>query len=411
MKRISLIAAALAALLAAPVLADVGRTDPYYRSMFVGADAAKAGGYFVPIAKESMVRNTSGNCGYCSIEIIARHLGLKNMHGFAQGKGGCTSSSMARDLDRYGVKYKNATNRADGIATMKEFLAADCPVLFSIPGHALVCCGWTDTPGIGERIWVVDNTGREGCQIKGWTKAEFDRRFDGWVCGLFPIFPGRPWHPRTPPGPAPTPHVDPPADLLTNPLAKRVDELEGRLKALEKGDATTPGHATLHEKLKNLEGKLPEVLANVQAVTSQMGGVSGLLQKAQDDLPKLGGLVEKLKADGLLTDAKAEKAHAILDKLTAFAPKVIALEEKVGPVLNAVPWGTILGSIGAGGGVAGLLLSLFMGFAKAKTGGGADPLAAVLTALQGLRETIHAKAAPAAPIVVQVPSAPAAPPA
>jgi len=360
--------------------------DRYYESMFAGAQAARDGGYFVPIAKECMVRNTSGNCGFCSIEIIARHLGLKNLVGFADGKGGCTSSSMAGWLTKYGVKFKNATNRADGVATMKEFLAADCPVLFSIPGHALVCCGWTETPDLGERIWVVDNTGREGCVIKGWPKAEFDRRFDGWVCGLFPIFPGRPWHPRTPPAPAPTPHVDPPADLLSNPVAKRIDELEARLKALEKGDAATPGHATLAEKLKGLEGKFPEVLANVQAVVSQLGGVSGLLEKARDDLPRLGALVDKLKTDGVLTAEKADKAHVILDKLAAFAPKVIELESKVGPVLSAIPWGTILGSFGAGGGILGLIFAIIAMFLKSKSGAPpADPLATILALLQGLK--------------------------
>lgn len=375
----------------------------YYESSLAGARAAAAGGgKFIPIAQECMVRNTSGNCGFCSIEICARHLGYTNMRGFAVGKGGCTSSSMASWLNKYGVKFKNATSRAEGVKLMQESLAADVPVLFSIPGHALVCNGWTNTPELGERIWVVDNTGREGCQIKGWTKSEFDRRFDGWVCALFPLFPGRSRPPATPPPGPPTPHVDPTPDLFSNPLQKRIDELETRLKNLEKGD--TPGHATLAEKLKNLEGKVPELLTQVQTITSQFGGVQGILQKTSDDLPRLAGVIDQLKKDGLLTDAKASKAHEILDKVVAGVGRFAEVEKKIEPIVTAVPWGTILGSIGSGAGGLGLLLSLVMGFARARAAApaGQDPLALILSALHGLKQ---APVQTPAPVVVHVPAA------
>src|SRR5262245_35327730 len=103
-----------------------------------------------------MVINVGGNCGYCSIEICARFQGMTNMAGFSRGKGGCTASSMARELDAVGVEYMSATNRADSIKIMSQFLAAGKPVLFSIPGHALVCCGWTKASDGREFIWVVD---------------------------------------------------------------------------------------------------------------------------------------------------------------------------------------------------------------------------------------------------------------
>jgi hypothetical protein len=346
---------------------------------------------FVPISQECMVRNTSGNCGFCSIEIIARHMGMAHMRGFAVGKGGCTASSMAGWLNKYQVKYKQSTNRAESIAIMREFLDADLPVLFSIPGHALVCHGWTNTPELGERIWVVDNTGREGCQMKGWTKAEFDRRFDGWVCGLFPIFPGR--SPRVPPAPSPiTPHVNPTPDLLANPLAKKVDELEARLKVLEKDDKTAP----LQEKVSKLEGKLPEILNKVQDVVAQFGGVQGLLAKAEADLPRLGSLVDRLKADGVLTDQKAQKAHDILDKVIPFVGRVADVEKKIDPLISAIPWGTILGAFGGGTGFMGLIMAAFALFRRvraARSDAPADPLALILAALQGLKND---KAPPAA---------------
>lgn len=411
MKRISLFAmtALLSAFLAGPAHAQfqqpplppwakqttVTVTDKYYESLFHGAQAARDGGYFIPISKECMVRNVAGNCGYCSIEIIARHLGMKQMEGFSRGKHGCTSDSMARELDRVGVKYKNATGRNAGIATMKEFLAADCPVLFSIPRHALVCCGWTDTPELGERIWVVDNTGREGCVIKGWTKAEFDRRYDGWVMGLFPIFPGRPWHPRTPPAPAPAPHVDPPTDLVTNPLAKRVDDVESRLKALEKDD----GKAVLGDKLQKVEGKLPEILATVQSLSTQVGGLPGLAKKVEEDLPKLNGLVDKLKTDGVLSEEKAAKVREFLDKVAPHVNNFAEFAKKADPEIqalkSAVPWGAILGGAVPGG--LGMILSIVLPLLlRSGKGSGTDPLHAIL-ALLAAKNAPAAVAAPSPP--------------
>lgn len=353
-------------------------------------------GYFIPIAREHMVINVGGNCGFCSVEICARYLGLKELHGFSKGKHGTNSSDMARWLDRYGVRYKQATSRSASLELMRECLADGRPVLFSIPGHALVCCGWTKSAAGGEYLWVVDNTGREGATIKGWPKAEFDRRFSGWVCGLFPIFPGnRPWH-KPPDAPKPGPHVDPTPDMLTSPLAKQLAELDARLKGLE-GKTTAvekkqDEHVGLLDRLKE---KQPEILAALGTLKDQMGGVGGLLQKGAD----LGPLVDKLKADGLITADKADKAHAILEKLAAVAPKVKDLEEKVGPVVSAIPWGAILGGIGSGGSLLAILMGLLGAFGKAKSGGG--DLSTILGAIAGIKDAIHAKS----PIVVAAPPA------
>lgn len=358
------------------------------------AAPVSAEGKFVPISKECMVRNTSKNCGFCSIEIIARHMGMEHMRGFAVGKGGCTASSMAGWLKRYNVQFEQATSRGASIALMKKFLDADLPVLFSIPGHALVCHGWTVTPELGERIWVVDNTGREGCVMKGWPKAEFDRRFDGWVCGLFPLFPGR--TPRTPPGPKtpPGPHVDPTPDLLVNPMAKRMEELEARLKALEK---EAPAIVAVREEVKGLKGKLPELVEKVGGVVAKFGGVEGILAMAQEDLPKLKSLVDRLKADGLLTDAKASKANEILDKVVSHVGRIAEVEKRIDPIISAVPWGTILGSLGAGTGGLGAILGMFALLRRARGGSAApgtpDVLATILSAIQALRADKPAAAA------------------
>lgn len=178
----------------------------------------------MPIAQSSMVRNVGGNCGFASIEIIARHQGYTNMHGFANGKGGSWPEIMATWLNRYGVEHEQVHSRTQGLALMRKFLEQKRPVLFSIPGHALVCCGWTWSPQGDERIWVVDNTGYEACVVKGWPKREFDARFDGWVCGLWNCRPFRPNYPppQVTPGPGKTPHIDPPPDLISPTVAPQV---------------------------------------------------------------------------------------------------------------------------------------------------------------------------------------------
>lgn len=221
---------------------------------------------FIPIAPSSMVLNVGGNCGFATIEIIARHLGFEALHGFSKGKGGCTPSSMAQWLDKYGVEYMQASDRTNAIKILKQFLAAKKPVLFSIPGHALVCCGWTHSADGRELIWVVDNTGPEGAKIKGWPKSEWDQRFDGWVCGLIRcpnrprIFPG--------PGPRPSPHVDPTPDLV-NPQPKPVTPPAAPVPVIDTS-LLDKLKADFEAKLTANGGDLSKVKADLEAAHAKL---------------------------------------------------------------------------------------------------------------------------------------------
>lgn len=317
-----------------------------------GARAEAPTGAFVEIPPECRVKNTSGNCGFCAIETIGRYQGINTLHGFARGKGGCTSASMAGWLRKYGVEFEQATRRSESIELMRNYLAKGQPVLFSIPGHALVCCGWTKTADGREYMWVVDNSGSERAEIKGWPKAEWDRRFDGWVCALRPIFPLRPDRPDRPgPGPKPGPHVDPTPGTVPTPIVP----------------GPVPGPAP--DKLAEFEKRWEARLAAMRELAEKAAAVAGKAASVLDsELPRLQGAVDKAKELGLISAERADQAHRILDGVGVIAPKVAELENKVVEARAGGDTSRLIGLGGGGLGILGLLTGIFAFFRRPATG-------------------------------------------
>lgn len=184
-------------------------------------------GTYITIAPEHRVKNTNGNCAFCAIETIVRHQGVTELQGFSKGKGGATPSTMRSYLNARKIEYKDTPQgaRAVGWANIRANIAEGRPVMFDIPGHALVCCGITTKAG-REYVWVIDNTGAEGLKPKGWLKSEFDAKFGGWTCAIQRCRPGFCPPPKTTPK---TPHIDPPDEPIDNPkqtdLAAKLDKL------------------------------------------------------------------------------------------------------------------------------------------------------------------------------------------
>lgn len=195
--------------------------------------AGEPSGHYIDIAKSNMVANTpinhgfqrlEGNCMYASFETCARQLGITELYGSSKGRGGATADDLASLAYSKGVEYKLHSqdyrivqngqwvrDHAGGWKLIQESIASGCPVVFTIEGHGLVCNGiLTDDKG-QQTVYVIDNTGPEGCRCKGWSKDEFDAKFTGGVCQLCPrrgVCPG----PNCPTCPPPfKPHVDPPA--------------------------------------------------------------------------------------------------------------------------------------------------------------------------------------------------------
>lgn len=242
---------ALLALVAFAGLANAqALRDPQDRPVAQAAPAGKPSGRLVKIAPENIVRNTSGNCAWCALETIARHNGVRSLFGVSRGRGmanfymrsdGQNDSDISRHLRASGVEFvESVGDKARGWKLIVECLEADSPVLFSIPGHALVCCGATTDAAGKQFVWIADNTGHEGGQIKGWPMAEFDARFTGWVCGLrrHPTCPGPNCQPSINVQPAgPSIHIDPspqtvPEPTPVVPATPKPDPMADVLKAI-----------------------------------------------------------------------------------------------------------------------------------------------------------------------------------
>ena len=151
-------------------------------------------GKVIKLEKWMVVSNTSGNCAYCAIETCARAQGFTELDNSAWRKGGSTDSDIKRLLDKTGIEYYLVEEAGNRENLLRQAIDSGRPCVFTIPGHALVCNGYSD-----ERVWVTDNTGKEGLKTYGWTWSEWRKlNQGGYVCCL--------WRrPRVAPGPGPNP--------------------------------------------------------------------------------------------------------------------------------------------------------------------------------------------------------------
>jgi hypothetical protein len=326
--------------------------------------AGQVTGYYVPVPKDDMVLNVAGNCGFCSVEILGRYQGIEALRGFSRGKGGCTSSSMSSWLRKYNIDFEIVHGHRAATELLQRYLAKGQPVAFTIPGHVVVANGWTKAADGREYIWVIDNSGRERAQIKGWPKAEFDRRFSGWALGLRPIFPLRPDRPNQP---RPGPHVDPTPGVTIPPPPQpaaqpapmpvapdHLVELEKRLAALEQGLAAQS-----------------QTAVRVQDVAEKAASLAGgLVSKVNEELPRLKDAVGQAKDLGLLSAEKADRVNAALEKVAAIGGMVTEAREKIAEVrAEAQADGTQNRTVGLLGGGLGILGAVFGAFAAFRNRG------------------------------------------
>lgn len=264
----TLIALTLFALVHPAAAAPLSRQaqERYYSSYLSACFRTRGEGKIIWIPSSCFVRNNTGCCAYAAVATCALFQRIAKLYDFAEGKGASWPAKMARDLKRVGyTKFVQVQgSKSKGWGLLKRSIDDGKPCLFSIPGHALVCCGYN-----ASHVWVIDNTGREALKIKGWPLAEWKRRHDGWVLVLNEC---RPWvpQPRPGPGPKPAPHIDPPDELKPEPepkpvtpmvqpvdlgpVLKKLGELEAKIAAIKPGKDGLPGPAGRDGK-PGLDGK------------------------------------------------------------------------------------------------------------------------------------------------------------
>lgn len=140
----------------------------------------------VPIPMEDRVFNETGiQCVWASIECLGRYadepklIGLTN---YPDCKSYASPSSLAVKLKKLNVKFEQTTNRADKSLIIKSVVQDRRGCLFAIPGHAMTLVHYDEKEGIVKYI----NNSDKSLKIRTWTMKEFNQRWDGWICVVYP---------------------------------------------------------------------------------------------------------------------------------------------------------------------------------------------------------------------------------
>ena len=139
----------------------------------------------VPIPRKDRVFNkTSIQCVWCSLECIGRYAEepkLINLTDQRDCKSYASPNSVHRKLTQLGVKFEQTTSKSDKSLIIKSIVEERRGCLFSIPGHAMTLVHYDTKEGIVKYI----NNSDSSLAIRTWTMAEFNKRWDGWVCVIY----------------------------------------------------------------------------------------------------------------------------------------------------------------------------------------------------------------------------------
>lgn len=140
----------------------------------------------VPIPMEHRVFNKTGiQCVWCSLETLGRYanepklIGLTNL---PDCKSYSSPSLAARKLKQLNVKFEQTTSKSDRSLIIKSVVKEKRGCLFAIPGHAMTLVHYDEPAGI---IKYINNSDKY-LKIRTWTMQEFNRRWDGWICVIYP---------------------------------------------------------------------------------------------------------------------------------------------------------------------------------------------------------------------------------
>lgn len=129
--------------------------------------------------------NKSGQCVWNSIENLAHYNGETKLYNITNEdprcQGGASPGSVVPVLNSYKIKFKQTTNRKEGLQLIKEAMADGRAALFSIPGHAMNVIHFDEDSN--RVIYVNNNAPRSNQTI---TVDKFLTMWDGWVLVIYP---------------------------------------------------------------------------------------------------------------------------------------------------------------------------------------------------------------------------------
>lgn len=140
----------------------------------------------VPIPIEDRVFNRTGiQCVWASVECLGRYADEPKLIGLTDHpdcKSYASPSSLAVKLKKLDVKFEQTTNRLDKSLIFKSVVKDRRGCLFAIPGHAMTLVHYDEVGGIVKYI----NNSDKSLKIRTWTLKEFNQRWDGWICVVYP---------------------------------------------------------------------------------------------------------------------------------------------------------------------------------------------------------------------------------
>ena len=143
-------------------------------------------GTMVPVPIEDRVFNETGiQCVWASIECLGRYANEPKLIGITNHpdcKSYASPSSLASKLKKLNVKFEQTTSRSDKSLIIKSVVKDRRGCLFAIPGHAMTLVHYDEQEGI---VKYINNSDRS-LKIRTWTMKEFNQRWDGWICVIYP---------------------------------------------------------------------------------------------------------------------------------------------------------------------------------------------------------------------------------
>jgi hypothetical protein len=140
----------------------------------------------VPVPMENRVFNETGiQCVWASVECLGRYANEPKLISLTKQpdcKGYASPSSLSSKLKKLNVKFEQTTSRSDKSLIIKSVVQDRRGCMFAIPGHAMTLIHYDEKEGVVKYI----NNSDKSLKTRTWTMKEFNQRWDGWICVIYP---------------------------------------------------------------------------------------------------------------------------------------------------------------------------------------------------------------------------------
>lgn len=140
----------------------------------------------VPIPHEDRVFNETGiQCVWAAIECLgnfAEEPKLFKLTDDVECKSYANPNSLAKKLKKLNVKFEQTLDKSDKSLIIKSVVREKRGCLFGITGHAMVLIHYDEA----NRFVKYINNSDKSLKVRFWSMDEFENRWDGWVCAVYP---------------------------------------------------------------------------------------------------------------------------------------------------------------------------------------------------------------------------------